>query len=133
MMKKGGKKGGISTKLIIMLVIAGVVLMMTGGFLGHAMDQIWKYPLGTDDPYDDDNDGVVDTDERKDLDKSQDWFEARRTWDRALENVGTFLFLIGITLLIIGLLLGGIMCNELPDMVRLGMIVAVGFMVFYWV
>lgn len=131
--KKDGKKG-LGKGIVIGLVIAGTVLMALGGFLGHAMDQVWKYPQGTDDAYDGDNDGIVDSSSKAEaLDTDQDNFETRRTWDRALENVGTFSYLIGMMILIIGLLFGGLACSDFPDVVRLGCVVAVGFLVFFWI
>jgi hypothetical protein len=131
--KKDGKKG-LGKGLVIGLVIAGVVLMALGGILGHAMDQVWKYPEATDDKYDGDNNGAVDsTSKAETLDIDQDNFETRRTWDRALENVGTFAYILGMVILILGLLLGGLACSDLPDVVRLGCVVAVGFMVFFWI
>jgi MFS superfamily sulfate permease-like transporter len=124
----------MSAKAIVGIVIAGVVLMLFGGMLGHAMDQVWKYPSGDDDKWDTDHDGSADdADDYKDIDQAQDNFEDRRTTDRALENIGTYLFLFGIVLLLIGLLLGGLLCEQLPDLVRLGCVVAVGLLVFYWV
>jgi hypothetical protein len=126
--------GGVAAKLVLIMVIAGVVLMALGGVFGHAMDQVWKYPQGTDAKYDGDNDGAVDSvADAETLDEGQSNFELRRTWDRALENLGTYFYLFGIVILIIGLLVGGIACPALPDMVRLGMVVSVGFLVFFWV
>ena len=133
MARKEKKVGGVPVTLVLGLAVGGVVLMLLGGWLGHTMDQIWKYPDGDDDKYDGDNNGFIDANKADDLDVDQDNWETRRTWDRALENVGVFFFITGIVLLIIGLLLGGILCQKLPDMVRLGMIVAVGFLVYYWV
>lgn len=133
---KGGKKKGkkVGKGLVAGLVIAGIILMLAGGIFGHAMDQVWKYPSGDDDKYDGDNDGVPDSASKsEDLDKDQDSFELRRTVDRGLENIGTYFFLFGLVLLILGFLVGGLMCNDLPDLVRMGMIVAVGFLVYYWV
>jgi len=131
--KKDAKKG-MGKGLVIGLVIAGVVLMALGGILGHVMDQVWKYPQGTDDAYDTDHDGIVDSsDKAKDLDAAQDNFETRRTWDRALENVAVYSYVIGMVVLVLGLLLGGLACSELPDLVRLGCIVSVGFLVYFWI
>jgi len=141
--KKDGKKGflsGLGKGIIVGLIITGVVIMALGGFLGHTMDQVWKYPMQDDQKYDADNDGDPDGDTaaevaatQKQLNEDQDSFEDRRTWDRALEWVGTLLFLLGMMLLLIGLLLGGLVCSDLPDVVRLGCIVAVGFLVFFWI
>lgn len=130
---KNAKKG-LGKGLVIGLVIAGTVLMVFGGFMGHTMDQVWKYPQGTDEKYDGDNDGSADSSsEAKNVDKDQDTFETRRTWDRALEWVGTLIYLLGMMILVIGLLLGGLACSDLPDVVRLGCVVAVGFLVFFWI
>lgn len=131
--KGKSKKKGVGKGVVVGLVITGIIFMMLGGMFGHVMDQVWKYPNGDDKKYDGDNDGLIDTGKGTDLDEDRDRFELRRTWDRALENIGVYFFLFGICLLIIGFLVGGLMCNDLPDMVRLGMIVAVGFLVFYWV
>ncbi len=133
---KGGKKKGksVGKGLVAALVITGIILMLAGGIFGHAMDQVWKYPSGDDDKYDGDNDGSPDSvSKAEDLDEDRDSFEFRRTVDRGLENIGTYFFLFGLVLLIIGFLVGGLMCNDLPDLVRMGMILAVGFLVYYWV
>ena len=131
---KGKPGGGMSPKAVLGLVMAGVVLMLLGGMLGHAFDQVWKYPSGDDDAWDTDHDGSADdADDYKDIDQAKDSFEDRRTTDRALENVGTFMYLFGIVLLLIGLLLGALLCTQLPDLVRMGCVVAVGLLVFYWV
>jgi len=127
-----GKAGGVSVKLVAMLVIAGTILMLVGGILGHAMDEVTQEPEPDDEAYDPDMDGVPDK-QAENYIEDQDAWEDRRTVDRLFENIGIYFYLVGIVILILGLLVGGILCNSLPDLVRLGMVVAVGLLVFNWV
>lgn len=100
--------------LLMFLGAMFIALVSTGG------------PNTYDEKYDDDNDGSID------FDKREDYYDDVRLYD-FLYDLGTvsgkILRYFGILLLAIALFGGGIVNKDMDKFVRLGMILAAGFVI----
>lgn len=100
--------------LLMFLGAMFVALVSTGG------------PNTYDEKYDDDNDGNID------FDKREDYYDDVRLYD-FLNDLGTvagkILMYFGVAVLAVALLGGGIINEDMDKFVRLGMILAAGFVI----
>ncbi len=112
------------TDNIVKMLAFGILLMFLGAMFIALVST--GGPNSFDSKYDDDNDGRVDSD------KQEDYYDDLRLYE-SLYDVGTvlgrILMYFGVAVLVVVLFGGGIKNNELDKFIRLGMILAAGFII----
>ena len=100
-------------KVYIKLFIVGIIFF----FVGYILGAITGYMVAPDsDDYEDDDDGEK---YKEDL----DWYNLIR---RSLTTSGQIFKMVGIIIIMIALFVGAITDDQLPPLVRLGMLIALG-------
>ena len=113
-----------TTDNIVKMLALGILLMFLGAMFVTLVST--GGPNTYDEKYDDDNDGHVD------FDKREDYYDDVRLYD-FLNDLGTvagrILMYFGVAALTIALFGGGIVNKDMDKFVRLGMILAAGFVI----
>jgi hypothetical protein len=113
-----------TTDNIVKMMALGILLMFLGAMFMALVST--GGPNTFDDKYDKDDDGSVDFDRR------EDYFDDMRLYE-TLNDIGTvlgkILMYFGILMLTIALFGGGIVNKDMDKFVRLGMILAAGFVI----
>jgi MFS family permease len=117
------------TDKVIQMIVLGIILMFIGGIIIGIVTS-GEGPKPYDEKYDGDDDGRIDDD-----DKTEEYWE-----DWRLHNgityvgtlLGTILIYLGMLMAVLALLIGGIVNNEIDRYIRIGMIIAAGF-ILAWI
>lgn len=117
------------TDKVIQLVVLGIILMFIGGIMIGIVSS-GEGPRTFDEKYDGDDDGHID-----DQDKQEEYYEDWRLHNGITyvgKLIGRILIYFGMLLAVLALLVGGIVNEQIDRYVRIGMIIAAGF-ILAWI
>jgi len=119
-----------SLKACAKIVIIGIFLLAASAAIAHMFDPVQQYPEGTFDEYDKDNNGVPDSNgDWKQLDKDQDsWYDFRTT-DAILTKIATYIYIVGMLMIEIGLIAPVFYDKTIDSQTRLGLLIAAGLVI----
>ena len=115
------------TDKIVQLISIGLFLMLIGAIV-IGIVTITPGPQDYYEEYDDDNDGIRDSDKRDDFNRDRQFYDTMRFIGVLL---GTILVNFGMLLIVLALLGGGLVNIDLDKYVRVAMIIIAGLILIF--